>query len=179
MANYVDFQHLKATISIEQVLDMLGIKHLKPHGQALREGCPICQIGNDRTFVVTLAKNSYYCFSEKIGGDIIELTARFYRTSQKEAAQRIAQHFGQTGTAAALPESLPTRHRLPRPLGSIPRRIRHRSTPHTRHSRIAACRSKPSVTLTEANARGASTEAVWCCPSMMGEALSSLSWGWH
>jgi CHC2-type zinc finger protein len=103
VANYVDFQHVKATISIVQVLDMLGIKHLKPHGQALRGICPICQIGNDRTFVVTPAKSSFFCFSEKTGGDIIELVARVNRIPQKEAAQRIAQHFRQTRTDAALP----------------------------------------------------------------------------
>ena len=109
MANYVDFQHLKATISIEQVLDMLGIKHLKPHGQALRGVCPICQIGNDRTFVVTPAKNSFFCFSEKTGGDIIELVARFHRIPQKEGAQRIAQHFGQGGAATATPPNEATK----------------------------------------------------------------------
>lgn len=103
MANYVDFQNIKATISIEQVLDMLGIKHLKPHGEVLRGACPICQVGNDRTFVATPAKNSFYCFSEKKGGDIIELAARFYRLPQKEGAQRIAKHFGLNGAAEPPP----------------------------------------------------------------------------
>ena len=57
MGTYVDFQQIKATVSIEQVLDMLGVKHLKPHGDALRGHCPCCKEGNDRAFVVTPAKN--------------------------------------------------------------------------------------------------------------------------
>ncbi len=97
MPNYVDFQELKAKVGIEQVLDMLGIKHLKPHGETLRGHCPCCQEGNDRAFVVTPAKNSFYCFAEKKGGDIIELASRFLRIPQKEAAGRIASHFGLIG----------------------------------------------------------------------------------
>ena len=101
MGSYVDFQKLKATITIVQVLEMLDIKNLTPHGQALRGECPLCQVTNPRGFIVTPAKNSFYCFSEKVGGDIIELAARFWRVTQKEGAQRIAKHFGQDGGAEA------------------------------------------------------------------------------
>jgi len=82
-----------------QVLDMLGVKSLKPHGEALRGHCPCCKEGNDRAFVVTPAKNSFYCFSERKGGDVIELASRYYRIPQREAAQRIAAHFGINGAA--------------------------------------------------------------------------------
>jgi DNA primase len=101
VANFVDFQELKAKVGIEQVLDMLGVKGLKPNGDALRGHCPCCKEGNDRVFVVTPAKGSFYCFSEKKGGDIIELAARFYRIPQKEAALRIARHFGFVDGGAA------------------------------------------------------------------------------
>ena len=47
MASYVDFQELKARVTIQQVLDMLGVKNLKPHGETLRGHCPCCQEGND------------------------------------------------------------------------------------------------------------------------------------
>jgi DNA primase len=101
VANFVDFQELKTKVGIEQVLDMLGVKGLKPHGDALRGHCPCCKEGNDRAFVVTAAKGSFYCFSEKKGGDIIELAARFYRIPPKEAALRIARHFGLVAAGAA------------------------------------------------------------------------------
>jgi DNA primase len=101
VTNFVDFQELKAKVGIEQVLDMLGVKSLKPHGDTLRGHCPCCQEGNDRVFVVTPAKNSFYCFSEKKGGDIIELAVRFYRIPPKEAALRIARHFNLVAAGAA------------------------------------------------------------------------------
>jgi DNA primase len=111
VANFVDFQELKAKVTIVQVLDMLGIKHLKPHGEIMRGQCPVCQVGGDRGFVVTSAKNSFYCFSEKKGGDIIELAARVLRIQHKEAAQRIAAHFeigGMTKAAEPKTETAPT-----------------------------------------------------------------------
>ena len=101
MGTFVDFQQLKSTVSIGQVLDMLGVRYLMPHGDTLRGECPCCKEGNGRSFVVTPAKNSFYCFSEKKGGDIIELAARFYRIPQKEAAQRIAAHVGLNGVGPA------------------------------------------------------------------------------
>jgi hypothetical protein len=94
VANVVDFQELKTKVGIEQVLDMLGVKGLTSNGDALRGYCPCCKEGNNRAFVVTPARNIFYCFSEKKGGDIIELAARFYRIPQKDAALRIARHFG-------------------------------------------------------------------------------------
>ena len=94
MASYVDFQELKARATIQQVLDMLEVKNLKRHGDTLRGHCPCCKEGNDRAFVVTPAKNIYYCFAEKKSGDIIELASRFWRIPQREAAGRIAKHFG-------------------------------------------------------------------------------------
>ncbi len=94
MAGFVDFQDLKSKVTIQQVLEMLGVSKLKAHGEALRGHCPCCQEGGDRAFVVTPSKGSYYCFGERHGGDMIELAARFWRISPKDAAGRIAAHFG-------------------------------------------------------------------------------------
>jgi hypothetical protein len=68
----LDFKAIKESVPIQQVLEMLDIKHLTPHGEGLRGQCPLCQVTNPRGFVVTPAKNAWYCFSEKKGGDIIE-----------------------------------------------------------------------------------------------------------
>ena len=106
MANYVNFQEIKAKVTMEQVLQLLGVAHLRPHGAGLRGQCPVCKEGGDRVFVVTPAKNSFYCFSEKKGGDIIELAARFYRIPHKDAAQRIARQFG-LANGTADPEAAP------------------------------------------------------------------------
>jgi CHC2 zinc finger len=102
-----DFKAIKAAVTIQQVLDMLEIRHLTPHGEGLRGQCPICQVTNPRGFVVTPAKGAWYCFSEKKGGDIIELVAKHGRISQKEAAGRIASHFKLNGAGQSADNARP------------------------------------------------------------------------
>src|SRR5271168_3835303 len=77
---------------------MLAITGLTPNGDMLRSACPICKEGNNRAFVVTPARNIYYCFSEKKGGSVIDLVARFKRIPEAQAGQQIAAHFGLNGT---------------------------------------------------------------------------------
>jgi hypothetical protein len=101
---YIDFTDLKAKISIEQVLSMLGIE-LKSQGDQLRGRCPIHQGGNDRQFVVTPAKGVWYCFGDcASGGDMIELVAKARSVSVKQAAQEIAEHFRINGQRPAASE---------------------------------------------------------------------------
>lgn len=95
----LDFQELKASVGITQVLDMLAITHLQPNGAMLRGTCPICQTTNPRGFIVTPEKGTWYCFSEKKGGDIIRLVAMHGRTDDKQAAHRIAQFVNGAGKA--------------------------------------------------------------------------------
>ncbi len=95
-----DFAQIKAAVSIAQVLDMLAITGLTPNGDTLRSPCPICKEGNNRAFVVTPARNIFYCFSEKKGGSVIDLVARFKRISEAEAGRQIAAHFGLNGATA-------------------------------------------------------------------------------
>ena len=90
----VDFKELKARISIEQVLPMIGAR-LKGHGPQMRGPCPICKSGGDRALVVTPSKGLFYCFGQcKKGGDIIALVALARDCSLKDAAREIDTHFG-------------------------------------------------------------------------------------
>jgi DNA primase len=93
-----DFATIKAQVSMAQVIDMLGITGLTEHGETLRGFCPICKEGNNRAFVVTPARNIFYCFSEKKGGSVIDLVARMKRIPEAQAGQQIAAHFGLNGT---------------------------------------------------------------------------------
>ena len=52
---FVDFAELKTRVSIEQAMQMLGLK-LVPHGSQHRGACPACETGGDRALVVTPAK---------------------------------------------------------------------------------------------------------------------------
>ena len=98
----VDFQDLKASVSIEQVLAWLAIDLKKTGTHQLRGVCPIHGGSNDRQFVVSADKNLWHCFGVcHGGGDIIELVARMQKVSQKQAAEMIAEHFNKTPVAAA------------------------------------------------------------------------------
>ena len=94
-----DFAQIKAAVSITQVLDMLAITGLTPNGDTLRGYCPCCKEGNSRAFVVTPARNIFYCFSERRGGSVIDLVARFKRIPEADAGRQIAAHFGLNGTS--------------------------------------------------------------------------------
>jgi DNA primase len=96
----VDFAKLKESVSIDRVFDLLGLK-LRQHGDQWRGFCPICKKGDDRSFVVTVSKGCFYCFSHHKGGDMIALVAETRGLSPRDAAILIAQH---TGT---LPSTIP------------------------------------------------------------------------
>jgi DNA primase len=89
----VDFAEIKSRYPIEDVArNMLGIV-LKP-GAALRAKCPLCTSDDPRHFAITPAKNAFYCFYEKKGGDVLSLVSRLRGCTVKEAAEAIAAHFG-------------------------------------------------------------------------------------
>lgn len=93
MTKFVDFRALKETVSIEQVLDMLGLD-LKRTNNQLRGCCPIHDGNSPREFVVTPSKGLFYCFGSCGGGDMIKLVAKVHGLSQRDAAIEIAEHFG-------------------------------------------------------------------------------------
>jgi DNA primase len=98
----LDFQQLKATVSIEQVLSLLSII-AKPHGTQLRTICPICKNTDPRGFVVTPAKNLYYCFHGCGGGDQIKLVSKMRNWDAKTSAQWIAEQTTPTTGAKSTP----------------------------------------------------------------------------
>ena len=94
--SYVDFAELKAKVSITDALGMLGVdlQRFKSHGDQLRGCCPIHDGNNPRGFVVTPAKGLWYCFAGCGGGDIIKLVSKMRQLPAKEAAELIAERFG-------------------------------------------------------------------------------------
>jgi hypothetical protein len=92
MTGFVNFAELKQRTSIEDVLQALGLlSQLKGNGQQLRGKCPLHRSGGNREFVVTPAKNVWYCFGEcQAGGDQLELYAKVKGIGVKEAAKELA-----------------------------------------------------------------------------------------
>lgn len=111
MAKFIDFAELKQKVSIEQVVQMLGLQ-MKPSNNQLRSACPSCKAGGDRALVITPGKSAYYCFAQQKGGDQIALASHILGVQVKDAAQEIASRMGLTGTSTVgtsprqeLPES--------------------------------------------------------------------------
>jgi DNA primase len=86
---FVDFAELKSRVSIEQAVVMLSLS-LNKAGAQLRGPCPVCNAGGDRALVVTPAKNLYFCFAAKTGGDQIALAAHIKGIKVTEAASFLA-----------------------------------------------------------------------------------------
>lgn len=85
MSNFLDFEAIKASNPIEQVVDRLGLKLVKRNKQ-LRGSCPSGE-GGERAFVVTPSKGVFYSFAKQTGGDVIALVSFVQGISAKEAAQ--------------------------------------------------------------------------------------------
>jgi hypothetical protein len=105
-ATFVDFSTLKQQISVSQVVQMLGLK-MVTKGDQMRGACPRCQQGGDRALAVNTAKSSFYCFSDKKGGDCISLVAHIKQLSQRDAASEIATFFRFVGTPSKAADHQP------------------------------------------------------------------------
>jgi DNA primase len=96
MSMFVDFEVLKTRIKIEQTIGLLGLQ-MRQHGDQYRGPCPACKQGGDRALAINSGKQSYYCFYQKKGGDVIALVAHLRGMTQKDAAGYLDQQFGNSG----------------------------------------------------------------------------------
>jgi DNA primase len=98
----VDFAHVKAQLSLSQVLDQLGLlTRLRGHGPQRRGACPLHRgDGRGRTFSVNLDRNVFQCFAKECGhkGDVIDLWAALHGVSLRQAALELVQTFGLKAT---------------------------------------------------------------------------------
>jgi hypothetical protein len=123
---FIDFQALKQRVSIEQVVVMLGLE-MKQSGHQWRGPCPACRGGGNRALAVNTEKQAFYCFPSKACGDLIALTAHIRGISagkegQREAAEIVARHFGDSDTVNSGQSTVPNRSPSPhqeRPQGAL------------------------------------------------------------
>ena len=59
-----------------------------------RSGMACCPFHDDKNPSMKLNEEYFYCFGCGATGDVIDLTARLYNQSPKEAAEKLAQDFG-------------------------------------------------------------------------------------
>lgn len=61
---------------------------LKQSGKALTGKCPLHD-DNNASFAIYPETNSFYCFTEGIGGDVIKLYQLLYKVDFKETIRRL------------------------------------------------------------------------------------------
>jgi hypothetical protein len=97
-SRFVDFAHVKAQLSLSQVLDQLGLlPRLRGKGAQRRGPCPFHRgDGRGRTFSVNLEANVFQCFAKECGqkGDVIDLWSALHGLSPREAALDLVRTFG-------------------------------------------------------------------------------------
>ena len=92
--SYIDFATLKARCSMERAISILNIKITKREGSQWRAECPACKSGGPRALSMNVKETVFRCFADsKAAGDQIALVAHIRGTSQREAAEFLAQHF--------------------------------------------------------------------------------------
>jgi transposase len=94
---FIDFAHLKRQLSMERVLDQLGLSsRLRGSGAQRRCACPIHRgDGRGRTFSVNLTDNVFHCFDSRCAkqGDVIDLWAAMHRLDARAAAVDLVRTF--------------------------------------------------------------------------------------
>ena len=92
----VDFDSVRAAISIGQVLDVIGFVPLSRTGYQLRGACPLHQASQpaSRTFSVNLATNRSRCFKCGAAGGQLELWAKVRNVTVYEAAVELCGKIG-------------------------------------------------------------------------------------
>ena len=84
----VDFNVLRAEISMEEVLNQLGFEPTTRSGSQLHGPCPVhgSTSNRSRSFSVNLEKGRYYCHKCESQGNQLELWAAVHKLSFYDAA---------------------------------------------------------------------------------------------
>ena len=95
------FELVKQNICVPDAAEHYGL-------QVNRNGMCSCPFHEDQHPSMKLNERYFYCFGCGATGDVIDFTARLYKLSPKEAAEKLAQDFGigpdKPPAAAALPK---------------------------------------------------------------------------
>ena len=81
------FETVKQSITIREAAERYGI-------EVGRNSMACCPFHDDKNPSMKLNEEYFYCFGCGATGDVIDLTARIYNLSPKEAAEKLAQDFG-------------------------------------------------------------------------------------
>lgn len=96
--SWVDFNLIKAAVTMEMLIVQYGITDLARNGDELRGTCPIHKGKSKREFSVSLTKNTFCCFAPtcKARGNVLDFVAKMERCTVRDAALKIDEWFGVT-----------------------------------------------------------------------------------
>ena len=100
---FLDFAALKQEVRIEDAIELLQLD-MKQGNNQFRGKCPACKGSGPRSLVITPAKQAFYCFVERTGGDVIALAAHIQGQSMKDAAAFLAK---KGSPSMAVPSTVP------------------------------------------------------------------------
>lgn len=105
--DWIDFQAVKAAVTMQMVLDHYGVKGLKRSGDDLRGPCPIHR-GNINTkhLSVNPGKNAFKCFATSCGarGNVLDFVAAMENCSVRDAALKLGDWFKVGESPSSEPE---------------------------------------------------------------------------
>ena len=91
---WVDFNLIKATVTMEMILNHYGVKGLREVRDELRGPCPIHEAKEGaRSFTVNPSKNAFHCFSCGSRGNVLDFVAAMEECSIKDAALKLDEWF--------------------------------------------------------------------------------------
>lgn len=97
---FLDFAALKQEVQIEDAIDQLHLE-MKEGNNQFRGKCPACKGSGPRSLVITPAKQAFYCFAERLGGDVIALAAHVRGLSMKDAATFLVEEGSPSSTGSS------------------------------------------------------------------------------
>jgi DNA primase len=91
--NWVDFNSIKAVVTMEMILGRYGVNWLRKNGEELRGRCPIHQGEGQSTFHASVTKNAFNCFSCKARGNVLDFVAAMEKCSVRAAGAKLMEWF--------------------------------------------------------------------------------------
>lgn len=89
----IDYRSLRASISMTQVLALIGFEPISRRGDQLRGACPLssCRDTPNRTFSVHVERGIFHCFTCGAAGNQLDLWALLYSLPLHQAAQDLCE----------------------------------------------------------------------------------------
>ncbi len=87
--DWIDFNLIKSSVSMEMLIIHFGLCATDRKGEEVRLKCPFHNGKSDNSMAINLARDMFYCFGCKQGGNVIDFVSKYEDCSLREAALRL------------------------------------------------------------------------------------------